>query len=90
MLFARGDRAGAHPAACLIIDLLLFLALAALSGVIAFTVSRFDDSGYYFALFINGAGEEYLRMIIAFGVLSTYVKLSMRLLASVPRLTIRC
>ena len=72
-LCIRRERAGVHPIACLIIDFILFLALAALSGVIAFTLSRFDDSGYYFAFFNNGDGEEYLRMILAFGVLSTYV-----------------
>ncbi|KAJ2969644.1 hypothetical protein NQ176_g8556 [Zarea fungicola] len=71
LLCVRSDRHGIHPTACLIVDFVLLLALGALSGVIAFTLSRFHDSGYYFAFFDNGAGEEYLRIILAFGILAT-------------------
>ncbi|KAM5354797.1 hypothetical protein ACJ41O_001443 [Fusarium nematophilum] len=70
-LCVRRDRYGVHPSACLIVDLLLFLGLGAMSGVIAFTISKLDDSGYYFTFFQDEAGEEYLHVILGFGVLAT-------------------
>ncbi|KAM0527488.1 hypothetical protein ACHAPS_002854 [Verticillium nonalfalfae] len=42
-----------------------------MSGVIAFTLSKLDDSGYYFAFFQDEAGEEYLRIVLGFGILAT-------------------
>ena len=72
---------GVHPVACLIMDTLLFLALAALSGVMAFTLAKWDDSGYYFAYFNNGqGGEEVLRIVLGFGILATYVRLVLTML----------
>ncbi|KAM0285324.1 hypothetical protein ACHAQH_001513 [Verticillium albo-atrum] len=65
------DRQGVHPIACIIVDGLLFLGLGAMSGVIAFTLSKLSDSGYYFAFFQDEAGEEYLRIVLGFGVLAT-------------------
>ncbi|KAH6989120.1 hypothetical protein BKA56DRAFT_668304 [Ilyonectria sp. MPI-CAGE-AT-0026] len=69
------SRSGAHPRACLIVDLLLFLALGAMSSVIAFTISKLDDSGFYFAFFQDGRGKEYLYIVLVFGVLATLVHL---------------
>lgn len=66
-------RYGVHPSACIIFDLVLFLGLGAMSGVIAFTLSKLDDSGYYFAFFQDQRGEEYLRIVLGFGILATCV-----------------
>jgi hypothetical protein len=64
---------GVHPAACIIVDTLVTLALSALSGVIAFTISKLSDSGWYFAFFQDEQGVEYLRIVLAFGILGAYV-----------------
>jgi hypothetical protein len=54
------------------VDTILVLALAALTGVLGFTISKLSDSGYYFAFYPPGEqGVEYLRIILAFGVLGT-------------------
>ncbi|EEY22613.1 predicted protein [Verticillium alfalfae VaMs.102] len=75
------DRQGVHPIACIIVDGLLFLGLGAMSGVIAFTLSKLDDSGYYFAFFQDEAGEEYLRIVLGFGILAAVLHLAMSILA---------
>lgn len=41
-------------------------------------VATFGDSGYYFAFFNKRGGEEYLRIILGFGIMATYVVLSPR------------
>ncbi|KAF3354074.1 hypothetical protein VDGD_06384 [Verticillium dahliae] len=75
------DRQGVHPIACIIVDGLLFLGLGGMSGVIAFTLSKLDDSGYYFAFFQDEAGEEYLRIVLGFGILATILHLAMSIVA---------
>jgi len=63
----RRGQYGVHPAACLIVDTLLFFGLAIMSSVIAHTVSKFSDSGWYFALFKDEQGKEYLQIAAGFG-----------------------
>ena len=55
------------------VDLLLFLGLAAMSGVIGHTVANLSDSGYYFAFFQDEDGLEYLRIVLGFGIPASYV-----------------
>ncbi|KAG6053762.1 hypothetical protein E4U17_004382 [Claviceps sp. LM77 group G4] len=77
----RREHAGVDPIACLIVDTLLFLGLSAISGVLIATLANFHDSGYYFAFFDNGAGEEYLRIIVGFGIMATLTHLAIFALA---------
>lgn len=44
-----------------------------MSGVLAFTVSKLSDSGWYFAFFKGEAGVEYLRIVLAFAILTAFV-----------------
>lgn len=74
-------RRGVHPAACIIVDALVTLALAALSGVIGFTISKLSDSGWYFAFFQGEEGVEYLRIVLAFGILGALFHLTALILA---------
>lgn len=60
--------------ACLIVDTLLFLGLTAISGALIAVLAHSHDYGYYFAFFDSGVGEEYLRIIVGFGIMATYVK----------------
>ncbi|KAH7022164.1 hypothetical protein EDB80DRAFT_805832 [Ilyonectria destructans] len=59
------SRSGAHPRA----------SSGATSSVIAFTISKLDDAGFYFAFFQDGSGKEYLYIVLVFGVLATLVHL---------------
>ncbi|KAG6279449.1 hypothetical protein E4U48_008425 [Claviceps purpurea] len=81
----RREHAGVDPIACLIVDTLLFLGLSAISGVLIATLANFHDSGYYFAFFDNGAGEEYLRIIVGFGIMATLTHLAIFALARYER-----
>ncbi|KAG5913283.1 hypothetical protein E4U61_007138 [Claviceps capensis] len=81
----RCEHAGVDPIACLIVDTLLFLGLGAISGVLIATLANFHDSGYYFAFFDNGAGEEYLRIIVGFGIMATLTHLAIFVLARYER-----
>lgn len=64
---------GIHPNACIVIDLILFIAVAAMSSVIAFTAATLHDSGWYFAFFQSEQGVEYLRIATGFGYMTAYV-----------------
>ncbi|KAJ4111501.1 hypothetical protein NW768_011855 [Fusarium equiseti] len=64
---------GINPNACVIFDSILFLALAAMSGVTAFTSAKLSDSGWYFAFFQNQQGVEYLRIATGCGFMTAYV-----------------
>ncbi|KAG6237156.1 hypothetical protein E4U25_002998 [Claviceps purpurea] len=77
----RRQHAGVDPIACLIVDTLLFLGLCAISGALIATLANFHDTGYYFAFFTTGAGEEYLRIIVGFGIMATLTHLAILALA---------
>ncbi|KAG6218617.1 hypothetical protein E4U34_004033 [Claviceps purpurea] len=58
---------------------------SAISGVLIATLANFHDSGYYFAFFDNGAAEEYLRIIVGFGIMATLTHLAIFALARYER-----
>jgi len=72
-LIIHANSDGIHPNPCIIIDLILFLALTAMSSVIAFTAANLSDSGWYFAFFQDEQGVEYLRIAAGFGFITAYV-----------------
>ncbi|KAG6117512.1 hypothetical protein E4U13_001001 [Claviceps humidiphila] len=78
--FRRGH-AGVDPMACLIVDTLLFLGLTAISGALIAVLAHSHDYGYYFAFFDSGVGEEYLRIIVGFGIMATLTHLAILVLA---------
>ncbi|RFN48400.1 hypothetical protein FIE12Z_7360 [Fusarium flagelliforme] len=80
-LIIHTDSDGIQPNACIIIDLILFLALTAMSSVIAFTAAKLRDSGWYFAFFQNEQGVEYLRIATGFGFMTAVVHLVMIVVA---------
>ncbi|KAF4979043.1 hypothetical protein FZEAL_4674 [Fusarium zealandicum] len=80
-LCVRRGRYGVHPNACLIVDMLLFLGLGAMSGVIAFMISKLDDSGWYFAFFQDKAGKEYLHIVLGFGIIAAITHLAIFIVA---------
>ncbi|KAF7542685.1 hypothetical protein G7Z17_g11366 [Cylindrodendrum hubeiense] len=80
-LCVRRNHAGVPPIACLIIDLLLFLGFGAISSVIAFTISKLDDPGFYFTFFQDDAGVGYLHVILGFGLLATVLHLTIIVMA---------
>ncbi|KAK7428447.1 hypothetical protein QQZ08_005066 [Neonectria magnoliae] len=69
----RRTHDGVPVGACILVDLILFLGFAAMSSVLAFTVSKLSDSGFYFAFFQDGVGAEYLYIAFIFGFLAAYV-----------------
>ncbi|QPH01585.1 hypothetical protein C2857_005788 [Epichloe festucae Fl1] len=80
-LWFRRGRLGVDPIACLIVDLLLFLSLGAMSGVFVVMVATFKDSGYHFAFLDKRGGEEYLRIILGFGIMATLAHLAILIVA---------
>lgn len=59
----------------LVLDVLLFLALAGMTAYIAFALSVLPDSGYYVAYFQSEAGSDVLRAILGTGVVSSVFRL---------------
>ncbi|KPM44949.1 hypothetical protein AK830_g1666 [Neonectria ditissima] len=80
-LCARSSHESVPAGARILVDLILFLAFAAMSSVLAFTVSKLSDSGFYFAFFHDGVGAEYLYIALIFGFLAAIVHLTILVMA---------